>query len=178
MACTGERMNAADKPAFVATLNGLAAMKPGAKLTPEALDLWWLTLIDWSIEDFTAAARHLAGEVEFFPNPYHFIQLRKTANESSAGEAWAKVLEAVRTMNPREGAKVDPKIDAVVRQMGGYQHLACMTSEEMPWRMKRFTELWADVSDVEEAQLALPSAGGGRLAGPQKAAVPRLVRAQ
>lgn len=168
-------MNTGDKAKFLATLNGLAAMKPGAKLTPESLDLWWLTLIDWSIEEFQAAANQLARTVEFFPNPYHFHQLRKTALETSSGEAWAKVLEAVRTMNPREGAKVDPKIDAVVRQMGGYGHLACMTSEEMPWRQKRFTELWGEQGEVEQAQAALPNASGKRLSGPQRI-VPQVTR--
>jgi hypothetical protein len=162
-------MRDADKPNFLRILNGLAAVKPGAKLTPESLDLWWITMVDWSLDEFRAAASHLARTVEFFPNPFHFDQLRRTAAEQTAGDAWAQVLAKVRTMSPRESATVAPRIDAVVRQMGGYGHLACMTQEDIPHRARRFAELWVECGEVEEAQRVLPTAA--RLTGPRKAAV-------
>lgn len=160
-------MRDADKPAFVAILNQLAAIKPGGKLTQEAYEGWWMAMMDWPIEEFRKAAAHLARTVEFFPNPFHFDQLRRTAAEQTAGDAWALVLAKVRTISPRETASVTPKIDAVVRQMGGYGHLACMTQEDLPHRQRRFTELWAECGEVEEAQRVLPSAA--RLTGPRKA---------
>lgn len=156
-------MRDADKPEFVAVLNGLAAVKPGAKLTPEALDLWWIALAGWSLAEFKAAAGHLALTVEFFPNPFHFEQLRRTAIEQTAGDAWAKVLETIRTMHPREGASIDAKTDRVVRNMGGYLHLACMTTDELQWRQKRFNELWAECGETEEAQAVLPHLAASRL---------------
>lgn len=160
-------MTDADKPEFLRILNGLAAVKPGAKLTPEGLHLWWIAMAEWSLPEFIAAASHIARTVEFFPNPFHFDQLRRTAAEQTAGDAWALVLAKVRTISPRETASVTPKIDAVVRQMGGYGHLACMTQEDLPHRQRRFTELWAECGEVEEAQRVLPSAA--RLTGPRKA---------
>lgn len=156
-------MQPADREEFVRVLTGLAAVKPGGKLTPEALDLWWLALAEWGLAEFKSAASHLARSVEFFPNPFHFEQLRRTAIEQSAGDAWAQVLTAVRTMNPRETPRVSRRIDAVVRQMGGYLHLCTMTSEEMPWRQKRFEELWSDYRETEEAQAALPHLAAVRL---------------
>lgn len=150
-------MRDADKPDFLRILNGLAAIKPGAKLTPEGLDLWWMAMADWTLADFRDAASHIARTVEFFPNPFHFDQLKRTALEQTAGDAWALVLAKVRTMSPRETASIDPRIDRVVRQMGGYGHLACMTQEDLPHRARRFQELWADCGEHEEARAALPN---------------------
>jgi hypothetical protein len=157
-----------DKPVFVAVLNHLAAVKPGAKLTPEAYEGWWLAMQDWSIADFRRAAAQLMQTVEFFPNPYHFNELRKKAAEQSAGEAWEKVLHAIRTMYVRDGASIDPKTDAVVRQMGGYAHLALSNSEDLKFRARDFQQLWADMGEVEEARTALPSASTLRINGPKK----------
>jgi len=139
------------------------------------LDAYWLALGDWSLTEFERAASHLLANATFMPKPVEFNNLRRRAVETSAGDAWALVLEKVRTMLPRESASVDAKTDAVVRQMGGYQHLCTMTSDELPWRMKRFTELWADMGEVEEARIALPSAGGKRIGGPAKV-VPQVTR--
>src|SRR5687768_10393899 len=90
-------MQPSDKPKFVTTLVGLAAIK-GRELTDEAIDLWWLSMATWSIEDFTAAAAHLIGSCQFMPTPYDFQQLRK-AGELTPGEAWEHVLS---------GAKLEP----------------------------------------------------------------------
>lgn len=164
-------MTDADKPQFVAALAELAALKPGAALTPEQFGAWWNAMRDvWSLEEFRSACRKLAQDCEFMPNPYHFNELRKKAAEQSAGEAWEKVLHAIRTMYVREGASVGPKTDAVVRQLGGYAHLAMMPSEDLKFRARDFQQLWADMGEVEEARAALPSAKSTlKITGPQKA---------
>ncbi len=169
----------ADREEFLRALNGLAAIKPNAKLTTEALDMWWLALKDWTIGEFKAAAAHLANSVEFMPNPYHFQQLRKTAAEQSCAEAWTKVRAVVRAMNPDEPTSISPRIDRVIRAMGGYRGLAMTDTDEMYWREKRFAELWEELGDVEEARTALPSVAA-KLTGPQPSAslLPHLARPQ
>lgn len=162
-------MTDADKPQFVAALAELVALKPGAALTPEQFGAWWNAMREeWTLADFRGACKRLARDCEFMPNPYHFEQLRKKAAEQSAGEAWEKVLHAIRTMYVREGASVDPKTDAVVRQMGGYAHLALSNSEDLKFRARDFQQLWADMGKVEEARTALPSASTLRINGPKK----------
>lgn len=152
-------MRQQDKQAFVATLNGLAAMKPGAKLTPEALDLWWSSMQNWTIEEFKAAANHLVNSVEFFPNPYHFEQLRK-AGQSTAGEAFAQARQIVRSLNPREmlsHKSGDPKLDVAVRACGGFEALAMCTSENIGFFERRFAEHYETISDAQDVRDDLPA---------------------
>jgi hypothetical protein len=152
-----------DRPEFLRILNGLAAVKPGAKLTPEALDLWWSAHADWPIDEFKSAAGQLAKTVEFFPNPYHFAQLRKAGGQT-AGEAWALVRETVRRTGWGEPTSISPRIDRVVRAMGGYDALGMTNTDAMPFREKRFVELWEEFGEADEARAALPSTQ--RLSGP------------
>jgi hypothetical protein len=152
---------------FKAVMAGMGRVF-GADVDSVLLDAYWLALRDWTLTDFEGAAARLMQTCHYMPKPADFAELRRAAMEQTAGDAWARVLETIRRMSPRETAKIDPKIDSVVRQMGGYGHLACMTTEELPWRMKRFIELWAEHGEVEEARAALPHAA--RLSGPRIAA--------
>jgi hypothetical protein len=151
-------MQTSDYPEFLRVVNGLAVMKPGANtLTPEALDMWWLSLADWTIEEFRAAAAQLAVSVEFMPNPYHFAQLRKKASTEVCGEAWGNLLLVIRRSGyGREN--LSPKVERVIAAMGGWSVLSMMKTEELPFREKRFRELWEEIGDVDEARKALPSA--------------------
>jgi hypothetical protein len=147
----------ANKIEFVSVLNGLAAVKPGAKLTPEALDVWWSSFRDWSIEDFRSAAAQLAKSHEFFPNPYHFEQLRKAALPTP-GEAFAQALEVARTMswherNPTSG---DPAIDAAARACGGYRALAMSDESKVAFLEKRFAEHYETIADREDVRASVP----------------------
>jgi hypothetical protein len=148
-----------DKPKFLAVLNGLAAIKPGAKLTPEGLDLYWGALRDWTIEDFTAAANQLARTSEFMPNPYHFEQLRK-AGRMTAGEAWAQVRAAARSGDP---CPDDPTIYAAVRALGGMRAIGMTNSDQMQFLERRFAEHYDAIGDREEVRHALPNLAPPRL---------------
>jgi hypothetical protein len=152
-------MTDADKPGFVSALAELSLLRPaGLKLTEAHFAAWWNAMRhDWTLAEFQRACANLAQSVEDFTiGPQHFAQLRRAASEQTAGEAWARVLQTVRTMHPREGASIEPRIDAVVRQLGGYGHLAMTNSDEMHFRAKRFAELWVESGDAEEARAALP----------------------
>lgn len=168
-------MQSADRVEFATILNGLALTKPGgAKLLPEALTLWWNSMQDWSIEDFRAAANHLARSVEFMPSPYHFEQLRK-AGQPTAGEAFERARQIVRQLNPREyvgHSSGDARLDAAIRASGGYEALAMCTTENIGFFEARFREHFESISDAERVRGALPNmTGGARLTGPQSATV-------
>ncbi len=156
-------MEQANKIEFAAVLNGLAAVKPGAKLTPEALDVWWTSFADWTIEDFRSAAARLAKTQEFFPNPYHFEELRK-AERPCAGEAFAKALSVARG---ESWARMDlatcgdAEIDAAVRACGGYRALALSDETKVGFLERRFSEHYESIQDKEDTREALP-----RIAGP------------
>lgn len=160
-------MQSSEKPAFVAILNGLAAIKPGGKLTPEAYEVWWLAMQDWPLAEFRDAAAHLAKSVEFMPSPFHFEQLRK-AGRPTAGEAWAKVLHYVRTgfykwdypnqLQQRTDVSAinDPLIERVVNALGGYKAIAFTDSDKIHFMERRFSEHFEAMQDATEVREALP----------------------
>ncbi len=156
-----------DKPQFLAALNELAALKPGAKLTVEAYAGWWNALREhWTIDEFRSACAQLARTCEFMPNPYHFEQLRK-AGRLTAGEAWAAVREIARTRGtPHE----DPRVNAAVHALGGYFAIGMTNTDQMPFLERRFAEHYESISDAEDTREAVPQIAGpprARLNGPQ-----------
>lgn len=153
-------MQNSEKPQFLAVLNGLASVKPGAKLTPESLDVWWSSFKDWTIEEFRSAAAHLAKSQEFFPNPFHFEQLRK-AGKPTSGEAFSKVMGIARTMSfYSEPTSGDPAIDSAVAACGGYRAFAMCESSKLGFMERRFCDHFDGISDREEIRQALPSVSG------------------
>lgn len=152
-----------NKPDFAAVLNGLAAVKPGAKLTPEALDVWWASFADWSIEDFRSAAARLAKTHEFMPNPFHFEELRK-AERPCAGEAFALALDVARReswSHIDRATSGNPDVDAAVRACGGYRALALSDETKVGFLERRFAEHYETIQDREDTREAVP-----RIAGP------------
>ena len=148
---------------MVAILNGLAAIKPHSKLTPEAYELWWLSMQDWSLEDFRDAAARLAKTVQFMPTPFDFEQLRK-AGRPTAGEAWVTALDSVRTAwTPAGfagGSSGEPLIDQAVRAIGGYQAIAQCDETKLHYLERRFAEIYDDLQDADDTRRALPSITG------------------
>lgn len=141
-------MQPSDKPKFVTTLVGLAAIK-NRELTDEAIDLWWLSMAAWSIEDFTTAAAHLITACQFMPTPYDFAQLLR-AGQLTAGEAWLEALHGNLTPGSRAA-----RAAAV---MGGQQRLRMADIErDLPHLQRRFMEVYDELSDVDSTRDALPA---------------------
>ena len=150
-----------EKPQFVAILNGLAAIKPGAKLTPEAYAIWWDSMQGWPLEEFKAAANHLARTEEFFPNPFHFEKLRK-AGRATAGEAWDHVLRYVRTGSysgyngPGRVEKPSADAERAVNAIGGYRIIAQSEESEHGHMLHRFTQNYDDIREASDVREAVP----------------------
>lgn len=149
-------MNNSDKAEFSKILGGISEIR-GKPLSREALAMYWLALSDWDMQEFREAAKYLLSHSQFMPTPYDFEQLRTKANAETAGEAWAEVREAIRHRHHADKTSINPKIDKLVRMMGGYTALGLTDSDEMVWREKRFFELWETETDAEDVRLALPS---------------------
>jgi hypothetical protein len=151
-----------DKPMFVAALTELAALKPGAKLSPETYGAWWNAMQDWDLADFRAACAQLAKTSEFMPNPFHFEQLRK-AGRKTAGEAWAEVLHYVRYGYSRVGVwfngspkPTDPLLLSAVRAIGGWDAIAMSPTDQTRFLERRFAEHYEQIQEHEEVREALP----------------------
>lgn len=153
-------MQSADRPEFLRVLNGLAAIKPGAKLTTEALDMWWLSMAEWPLAGFKQAAAHLARAIEFMPSPFHFEELRK-AGRPTAGEAWELARKACGSaiqcgQVTHNGSCGDAMIDRVVRAIGGYGAIAMCDRHKLPFLERRFAEHYESIEASDDVRLALP----------------------
>lgn len=152
-------MQSSEKPTFAAILNGLAAIKPGGKLTPEAYEVWWLAMQEWPLDDFREAAAHLAKNVEFMPSPFHFEQLRK-AGRRTVGEAWSKAVASCGSswtpQGYRGGTSGDELIDNAVRSIGGYAAIAQCDQDKLHFLERRFCEHYESLQDANEVREALP----------------------
>ncbi len=149
-------MTAADKVEFAKIINGLQAIKPGQKLTPEGIEIFWNAMRDWPIEAFKAAAEHLAATVEFMPNPFHFNQLRK-ATALPVGDAWEIALQRCSGWNGRKKATADDVIDFASKAIGGYRAIALANIEtQLPYLLKRFTEAYEEAQCRDEIINKLP----------------------
>jgi hypothetical protein len=160
-------MRNSDKPAFVKILNGLQSIKPGQKLTTEALEIWWMAMqVNWTIEEFTTAASHLACAVEFMPSPFHFEQLRKAAKPTTA-EAWAVALK--RCLDWRKPIEAPDVIDLAVAGIGGYRLIAMADVEtSLPHVHHKFVEAYKDLDAATVVRKALPN-----IASPSQLPAPR-----
>lgn len=152
-----------DKSEFSKILGGISEIR-GKPLSREGMAMYWLALSHWSMEEFRQAAKHLLSHSQFMPTPYDFEQLRKKSSDETAGEAWEQVRRVIRHRHHSDPTSINPKVDKIVRMLGGYTTLGLTPSEEMQWREKKFFELWETQSDVEEVRQALPLLDGDRKA--------------
>lgn len=153
----------ADETTFVKTLNAMAAMKPhaGGKLTPESIDLYWRSMQDWSIQDFTAAAAHLLKHHPYpsLPLPADFEKLRR-AGEPTAEEAWNLVIT---------GMWLPPgsRVWRAAETLGGQQTIRHQDIEKtLPFTRKAFLVAYEGMSKMDPVRDALPqvAAHGARAA--------------
>lgn len=142
-------MYPSDKPKFVTTLVGLAAIK-NRELTDEAIDLWWLSMAAWSIEDFTTAAAHLITACQFMPTPYDFAQLRR-AGELTSGEAWLEMFSG-KSLAPGSRAARAAEIVG-----GQYEIRHADLERDVPHIQRRFMQVYDELTDVDSVRDALPA---------------------
>jgi hypothetical protein len=147
-------VQATDKPQYLAVLNGMAAIKK-SPLTPEAIELWWGCLADWTIEDFKAAAIEVLKRTSFMPSPKDFEDLRR-AVRTTAGEAWDQAVSHAASSAYRQGPLGDASIDLCVRGLGGYGAIARCEESALHYLERRFTEHYESISDSKDVRDSLP----------------------
>lgn len=136
-------------------LVSLAEVKPGGKITPESLELWYSAMSAWAIEEFRAAAQYLMLHEEYFPNPWHFQQLRK-AQRMTPGEAWVIALQHVKSGAYHAGPAI-PEVERAVQALGGWKIIAWSTIDALPFTEKRFALHYEQLADVAETRQELPA---------------------
>lgn len=160
-------MQQSDFQHFHAVMLGMSKIYE-RELDQPLLDAYWLALRDWPLQEFERAAAQLMRTSRFMPRPADFTVLRR-AERPTAGEAWALVLEHLRTGAYRWDSgpptwndampKLDRSIERSVRALGGYRALAMMPIDQLPWQERRFAQHYAEMTEVEETRAALGFGG-------------------
>lgn len=148
-------MDNKDKPEFVRVLNGLAAIKH-VDLTEEAYEMWWLSMVDWQLSDFTEAAGFLLKNCQFMPAPNDFEDLRKRTMPS-AHEAWENAQSACLGWRKKNCKSGDAMTDRVVSVIGGYRQIALCDVDKLMFLEKRFIETYNDFKCGNNVRQALPN---------------------
>lgn len=138
---------------FNAVMNAMAKLYE-KEIDEAVLDLYWITLRDWSLPDFESAAAHLMGKLVFMPRPSDFNALKR-AGELTAGEAWEIALKKCTCWHG--GETPGGRIDRAAKAIGGYHAIAMADQQTaLPHLERRFKEAYEELSDVEPVRQALP----------------------
>jgi hypothetical protein len=153
-------MQASDFATFRAVMTGLGKVYE-REIDQPLLDAYWLALEDWGIADFSAAARHLMRRGRFFPRPSDFEDLRRSATQRDAVEAWETARRTARNAISLGRVRADVTsgdvfIDRAVAAIGGYGTIALCDSAWLHALERRFLDAYSETRDVAEARAALP----------------------
>jgi hypothetical protein len=147
-----------DRPQFLKVMNGISAIKK-SPLTVEALDMWWMCMVEWTIEDFQMAAVEVLKRTDYMPSPKDFADLRRAARPT-AGEAWDRALGWAASGGYRDGQSGDALTDHCVRLMGGYRVIAMCDESKLHFMERKFCEHYESRQDADDIREALPHLTG------------------
>lgn len=149
-------MNPTEKPRFARVVLAFAELK-GKKLTAAAVDLYWQAMAQWSIDAFESAAAYLLRTCEFMPVPADFERLRR-AGELQAGEAWALVLDHIRTGGYRYGRahELPPEVHNAVTACGGWMHVASADKIQQGMIERAFLQHFDRLAEVADIRAHVP----------------------
>ena len=113
----------------------------GKNLTPEALNLWFGLLKEYSIEEIQNAFSWYIQTESRMPLPADILKILRGSEEDLALAALIKV----ETAMSRHGSYAtvvfdDPVIHAVIDELGGWIRCCHVTESEFPWWKREFRE--------------------------------------
>lgn len=137
-------MQGPDFSRFRAVMAGMAELYQ-RELSNTLLDVYWLSLRDWSLAEFEGAAAKLMQSSTFMPRPADFTELRKQARERTAADAWFT-----------KGTSDDPRANKAMQIATQGRYVGHIPLDELTWVQKRFVEIYDELADADEARAALP----------------------
>lgn len=165
-------MKANEFQQFKTIVAGMAALYGRIESLDDGLmDVYWLALKDWPLEEFQRAASHLLRTSTFMPRPADFERLGQ-GSAQSARQAWADVVAWVRASGyrsalPKHLLPPEPSQEAVraVMILGGWEAISLADISELGFLEKRFLEHFEDARASQGQGLPSPPEGP-RLNGP------------
>lgn len=149
-------MTPVDYERFRAVITGMARLYD-KEVDATLLDIYWLALLSWPVEEFEAVAASLIGSAVFMPKPAEFNAARLAA-QPTAGEAWMQVLDCVKRSEYRRGKTPGGHIDHAVQAIGGWQVIGFTDEDKLGFVERRFAEAYRESQKVSSLREHVPKA--------------------
>lgn len=133
-----------------------------ADVTEAKLQAYWMAMQHVDIERADAAVSRAITECQFMPSPSELLILSgEMTPQDRAVRAWDSVRKAIGSHGAYSSVDFDdPLINAAIRNMGGWERLCRMTTEDFEvWGKKDFTKAYESFCRVgvsADACRALP----------------------
>ena len=133
----------ADKKAFAAMMNSICKLYNKPQMDPELMRLCWTALEHLTLDEVCQGLNlHVRNPDTgmFLPKPADIIRHIDGSGDTQAKVAWSHVDKAIR----EEGAWTsvefpdEPRIHAVISDMGGWIKLCSTTEQEYPFKQNEF----------------------------------------
>jgi len=143
------------------------------QLTKAGIRIYFEALAPLTLDEFRIAASKACQMCEYWPRPATILRIARGSSATLQGaekaqelitnqgafDAWAVVLDRVRSGKWRDGEIGNQPIDHAVRLMGGWYRLGNMTETEITWREKEFVEKFKTKASIERLPAAQASKG-------------------
>lgn len=157
-------MKDSDKNKFANLMTTLGVLH-NRKLSPELITIYWHALKCYEFSEIQACMSSLIRDPDigqFMPKPADVVAYIEGKSGTKSLRAWTKVLWAMRYIGAWDSVEFDdPKIHAVILEMGGWINLCKCTSKELPFIAKEFERLYA--MELIHGKQEYPTRLAGRL---------------
>lgn len=138
-------MTDADKVTFAASLSALGVAF-GHRVDRRLLAAYWPFLRDLDLTTFCAAVVAAGNTLKFFPRPAELRELagagETAARKAAIATAWQAVRLAMDRFDYTSSVDFGPLVNAIVRNLGGWQYLCSRSLPDLVWDRKKFEELY------------------------------------
>lgn len=126
------------------------------EMVPAAIEGYWIALQGLTEDDLAVATKRSLAECRFMPAPAELLALagRGRNVETEAAEAWEAVRRAVDEHDYTDSVDFGPLVNAVVRNLGGWDRLCRLDLEALNvWARKEFERIYAAFSPKDPGSL-------------------------
>ena len=134
----------------------------GKDFQPENLKMWLMMLAGYTPEQVQAAVVHIMRTHKFAHIPPFAVMQdaldlatgqSKAAIADEATHAWQYMMRQVGSVGRNRTPELPERTAEIMRSMGGWEVVCNFTEKEMPWKEKRFVELWQGKVDGDQVAL-------------------------
>lgn len=147
-------MSDAEKRQFKTALLALGVTF-GVPVDKPLLAAYWQFLRGLDLQAFGVAVEAAGRTLKWFPKPAELLDLAgagATARKAAAAEAWEAVCVAMGRYDYTMSVDFGPLVNAVIRNLGGWQALCGKSLRELVWERKKFEEVF-ELFGTSRAQL-------------------------